>query len=59
MKITRTGIVVFAFAFSNQTNISSRMGKKMNSAVYVKVLSEPMNFPPSVSPSKEMGDHTN
>ena len=30
--------------------------QRINSAVYVKVLSEPMNFLLSVSPSKEMGD---
>ena len=30
----------------------------INSAVYVVVLSQPMNFPLSVSPNKKMGDHT-
>ena len=29
-----------------------------NSAVYVEVLSEPINFPLSFNPSKEMGDCT-
>ena len=33
--------------------------QRINSAVYGKVLSEPTNFPLSVSPSKEMGDRTN
>ena len=34
------------------------MGQRINSVVYVVVLSEPLNFPLSVSPSKEMEDHT-
>ena len=36
------------------------MDQIINSAVYVIMLSqsEPMNFPLSVIPSKEMGDHT-
>ena len=35
------------------------MDQRINSAVYDKVLNEPMNFPLSVSPSmKEMGHHT-
>ena len=32
--------------------------QRINSVVYVKVLSEPMEIPLSVSPGKEMGDHT-
>ena len=32
--------------------------QRSNWVVYVKVLSEPMEFPLSVSPGKEMGDHT-
>ena len=32
--------------------------QRINTAVYVKVLSEPMNFSLSDSPSKEMGDRT-
>ena len=32
------------------------MDRRMNSAVYVKVLNEPINFLLSVSPSKEMGE---
>ena len=34
------------------------MYQRINTAVYVKVLSEHMNFPLSVRPSKEMGDRT-
>ena len=34
------------------------MDQGISSAVYVVVLSEPMNFPVSISPSKKMGDHT-
>ena len=34
------------------------MDQKVNSPVHVVVLSEHMNFPLSVSPSKEMGEHT-
>ena len=33
------------------------MDKRINSAVFVKVKREPMNFPLSISPRKEMGDH--
>ena len=32
------------------------MDQRINSAVCVVVLSEPMNFQLSISPSKEMGD---
>ena len=34
------------------------MDQRTNSPVYIEVLSEPMNFPLSVSPSKEMGERT-
>ena len=34
------------------------MDQRINSAVYVVVPGEAMNFPLSVKPSKEMGDHT-
>ena len=34
------------------------MDQRINSAVYVKVLSKPMNFQLSVSPRKEIGDCT-
>ena len=34
------------------------MDQKMNSTVFVVVPSEPMNFPLSVRPSKEMGDRS-
>ena len=34
------------------------MDQRINSAVRVVVLCKPMNFPLSVSPSKEMGDPT-
>ena len=42
-----------AYLSSSDTND----GQRINSTVYVKVLSEPMNFPPSVIPSKAMGGH--
>ena len=34
------------------------MDQRINSTVYVKVLSEPMKFPLGISPSKEVGDCT-
>ena len=34
------------------------IGQRINSAVYVKVLSEPVNFLQNVSPRKETGDHS-
>ena len=34
------------------------MDQRINSAVYIEVLSEPMNFPLNVSHRKEMRDHT-
>ena len=33
------------------------MGKRINSIVYVRVLSEHMKFFLSIIPTKEMGDH--
>ena len=36
--------------------MTQMMDQRINSAVYIKVLSEPMNFPLSVSPSKKMED---
>ena len=33
------------------------MDQRINSAVYIEVLSEPMNFPLNVSHRKEMRDH--
>ena len=38
--------------------MTSVMGHRINSVVFVVVLSEPVNFQLNVSPSKEMEDHT-
>ena len=41
-----------------QAQMVHTMDQRINSTVYVVVLSEATNFPLSVSPSKEMGERT-